>query len=236
VCFPHAGGSASYYYALSELLAPAVEICALQYPGRQDRRSQPGIEKLSELADQASAAIAGLDDRPLALFGHSMGSTLAFEVALRLQERGRCPVTLFASGYPAPSRLRGGNVHRRDDAGVVAELRLLAGTDPAWLEDPDLLAAFLPPIRSDYTAIETHPRDPGSTVECPITMFVGDNDPHTTLAEARAWQEHTSEPFDLQIYSGGHFFLDDHWQQVADAISAGVDRLPSHSIGGTHEV
>jgi surfactin synthase thioesterase subunit len=205
---------------MSESLTPRIETLALQYPGRQDRRKEGCIEDIPTLADRVFDALQSRDSRPFAFFGHSMGSILAFEVALRFQKiTGRCPVRLFASGYPAPSRLRGGAVHLRDDAGVVAELLSVGGTDPRWFEDEDLRACILPAVRADYKAIETHSGERGSVLDCPITMLVGDADPHTTVAEASAWQEHTSGEFDLRIFSGGHFYLDEHGPEVVDTIS-----------------
>ncbi|WP_399145194.1 thioesterase II family protein [Streptomyces sp. MK7] len=92
VCFPHAGGSASYYYALSKSLAPGPDMLALQYPGRQDRVAEGCVTCLAELAGHAYAALRDAEDgRPCVLFGHSMGSVLAFEVARRCQERTATP-------------------------------------------------------------------------------------------------------------------------------------------------
>src|SRR3954469_23442086 len=71
------------------------------------------------------------DDRPLALFGHSMGALVAYEVARRGEAAGTKPVGLFASGRRAPSRIRDEFVHQRDDQGIIAELRRLNGTESA---------------------------------------------------------------------------------------------------------
>ena len=225
VCFPHAGGAASYFYPLSETLGPAVDTVALQYPGRQDRFAEGCVETLAELADRAFAALTGWDDRPLAFFGHSMGSIVAFEVTRRFQDRGNPPVKLFASGYPAPSRLRGGTVHLRDDAGLVRELTEAGGTDPAWLDDEHLLASILPAVRGDYQAVETHPRTHGVRLDCPVTMLVGDTDPHTTVEEAAAWGDHTSREFDLRVFPGGHFYLDQHGPELADTLATSLRTL-----------
>ena len=222
-CFPHAGGSASYYYALSEALSSELEMLAIQYPGRQDRRAEGCVENLAELADLSYAALRRSEDgRPTVFFGHSLGSIVAFEVARRYQDgTGTPPAWLFASGYPAPSRLRGGTLHLRDDADILDELRFLGGTDPVWLENEHFVASLLYSIRADYTAIETHPRAT-SVLSCPITMLVGDDDPHTTIAEAEAWQEHTTSEFSLQVFQGGHFYLDQHDREIADIISGTV--------------
>ncbi|MEU3962680.1 alpha/beta fold hydrolase [Streptomyces buecherae] len=215
VCFPHAGGSASFYFPVSAQLSPAVDVRAVQYPGRQDRRAEPTIDDLHRLADALVPALGPLADRPLAFFGHSMGAVVAYEVALRLAAAGAPPlVRLFVSGRRAPSRVRAESVHERDDQGIVAELQRLSGTDAGLLDDPETRAMILPAIRGDYRAIETYRVTPGSTVRAPLSVLVGDSDPQVTLDEARAWSEHTTGPVDLRVFSGGHFYLSERSGEV----------------------
>lgn len=224
-CFPHAGGSASFFFPVSQALQPSVEVLAVQYPGRQDRRREPCVTDLGTLADLAYEALRDWADRPIALFGHSMGAIVAFEVARRLEQRlGVEPAVLFASGRRAPSRHRTESVHRRDDDGVVRELQLLGGTDAVFLQDEELLQMSLPAIRGDYRAIERYQCSPGAEVSCPVVALVGDSDPRTTIEEARAWSAHTSSEFDIQVFPGGHFFLAEHPDRVIEAISG---RLPT---------
>ncbi|WP_394427920.1 thioesterase II family protein [Streptomyces sp. SGAir0957] len=215
VCFPHAGGSASFYVPVAGALSPRVDVAAIQYPGRQDRRQEPGPASVAELADQVAKALATWDDdRPLTFFGHSMGALVAFEVARRMEATGSGPVRLFASGRRAPSRTRDERVHTLDDDGVIAELRALAGTDAQVLQDEELLRMVLPAIRSDYRAVETYRCDPGAAVSCPVTVLTGDADPRTTLAEAQAWSEHTTGGSDVRVFTGGHFFLSERPAEV----------------------
>ncbi|WP_432154156.1 thioesterase II family protein [Streptomyces tricolor] len=217
VCLPHAGGSASFFFPVATALAPTVEVLAVQYPGRQTRRHEPGIDNIPEYADQIFAALRHLDDQPLALFGHSMGAVLAYEVALRMRDAQLpSPVRLFASGRRAPSRYRDERVHAATDEDVLAELRTLSGPNQAILADPEVLAMFLPAIRSDYTAIESYRHDPGRLLDCPVTVLTGDADPRTTLDEAHAWAEHTTGPTDVHVFPGGHFF---HVERSAEVIA-----------------
>ncbi|AXK33725.1 thioesterase [Streptomyces armeniacus] len=214
ICFPHAGGSASFYFPVSAALKPEVDVLAVQYPGRQDRRQEPGIDSVDVLADRVAEALSGWMDRPVTFFGHSMGAVVAFEVAHRLERDGKQPVRIFASGRRAPSRHRDEQVHKRDDDGLVAELRELAGTDAQVLGDEELLRMILPAIRSDYTAVETYESGAGKTVRAPISVLVGDDDPKTTLDEAADWKKHTSGGSDLQVFPGGHFFLSERAAEV----------------------
>jgi surfactin synthase thioesterase subunit len=229
ICLPHAGGSASFYLPVSRALAPALDVLAVQYPGRQNRRREPCIDHVPSLARGVYTALGDVADRPLALFGHSMGAIVAFEVARILEhEHGVRPVRLFASGRRAPSVFREESVHLRDDEGLLAEVRSLSGTDLSILGDKEMLRLVLPAIRSDYRAAETYRYQPGPPLSCPITVFAADADPKATLDEARAWCEHTTGSFDFRAFPGGHFFLTQYQSQLLEIISS---QLSSASSG-----
>jgi surfactin synthase thioesterase subunit len=214
VCLPYAGGSAAYFRPVALALGQSVDVVAVQYPGRQDRRSERPISDMDELADRVHEVLGRQPDLPLTLFGHSMGALLAFEVARRREAEGRVPVHVFVSGRRAPSAHREEAVHRRDDAGILAELRSLDGTAALVMQDEEIMRAAIPALRADYAAAENYRCPPDTTVAAPITALTGDADPKTTVAEADAWRRHTTGAFDLQVYAGGHFFLADNVSEV----------------------
>ncbi|MFB9689479.1 thioesterase II family protein [Amycolatopsis plumensis] len=215
ICFPHAGGSASYFMRVARQLPPKIDVLAVQYPGRQDRRHEPCVEDIGGLADRILPELLPLADRPLALFGHSMGAAVAFETARRLEENGVEPKVLFASSRPSPATVLGGNLHRSGDQALIAEMRRLNATAADVLEDPAFLDMVLPVLRSDYTAVETYRcRPTHAAVACPVVALAGDDDPQAPQADCLRWKEHTRGQFDLHVFAGGHFYLDDH----ADAV------------------
>ncbi|WP_327065626.1 alpha/beta fold hydrolase [Kitasatospora sp. NBC_01250] len=222
LCLPHAGGSASFYFPVSAALSPQIEVLSVQYPGRQDRRLEPSIGTITELADQVHRVLGALDDRPLALFGHSMGAVLGFELARRLEAEGRVPAALFVSGRRGPATHRAEFVHQRDDDGLVGELKTLSGTNTALLGDEEILRMILPAIRNDYRAIETYERPPGGPLSCPIVTLIGDDDPKSTVDEAKVWAEETTGDFSLRVFPGGHFYLAAQQRAVLGEIT---DRL-----------
>src|SRR5262249_18445041 len=148
-----------------------------------------------------------LADRPLAFFGHSMGAVLAYEVGLRLRREGVTLARLYASGRRAPSKYRPETVHEQGDERIIAELKHLSGTEAGLLDDPEALEMVMPAIRSDYRAIETYRPVPDQLLTCPVVAIIGDKDPRVDLDEARAWADHTTGPFDLRVFLGGHFYL-----------------------------
>lgn len=227
VCFPHAGGSASFFHPLALRFAQDADVVSLQYPGRQDRRREPLITAIDTYADQLTTVLASMPDVPTVFFGHSMGAVLAFEVARRLEDRGiDVPRSIIASGRRAPSTVRDDEqVHLRDDNGIIAELKLLNGTGAQLFGDDEIVRMAMPGIRGDYQAIETYSCAPGVTVRCPITVLVGREDPKATLEESEAWRGHTTGDFRLKTFPGGHFYLSEHQSAVNGEIAVELEKL-----------
>ncbi|MDI3423854.1 thioesterase II family protein [Streptomyces luteolus] len=226
LCFPHAGGAASTYRPLAQLLAPRIAVWAVQYPGRQDRRTEPVLDSITAISDRVVTSLAQLpdtdDDRPLALFGHSMGALVAFEVARRLEAAGpRRPVRVFVSGRRAPSLpSTQPSLHDKGDAALLAELRRLNGTAEEILADEEQVRLFLPALRGDYKAVETYRPTGPAVLSCPITVFTGEQDAHVTPGGAARWAAHTTAECDMRTFPGGHFFVDTQRPQVASAITS----------------
>ncbi|MFJ5772724.1 thioesterase II family protein [Streptomyces sp. NPDC093094] len=228
VCLPHAGGSAPFFLPVARALAPHTDVLAVQYPGRQDRREEPGIESIPELAEQVTRAIVESADRPVTLFGHSMGASVAFEVARRLPGTGVEVLGLIVSGRCAPPC---GCVARRKlstDENILDEIRRLSGTDARVLSDEDLVRMILPSLRSDYAAVTAYRAEPGARVPYPVLALIGDADPQVPVEDARAWREHTdSEDFELRVFPGGHFYLNDQPEAVIDTVRRHIARWSS---------
>jgi surfactin synthase thioesterase subunit len=230
VCLPHAGGSAPFFLPVAAALSPGVDVVAIQYPGRQDRRTEQPIGDMAVLADRVHAIVRRQPEMPVTFFGHSLGAVLAFEVTRRLEADGHGPVWLFASGRRAPSTHRDEKVHLLDDAGILAEVRRMNGTASSVLGDEEMMRAVLPALRADYQAAETYSCAPDITVNCPVTALTGDRDPKTTVAEAGAWARHTTGSFDLQVFPGGHFFLTDQADRIIKILDRHFRADRAHSL------
>jgi len=224
ICLPHAGGSASFFFPVSAALTPDVDVLAVQYPGRQDRRHERCIDNIPELAERVFDVLPA-GDGPIALFGHSMGALLGFELARMIEKaaRGRL-VHLFVSGRRAPSRPREEYNYLLSDDDLIAQIRALNGTDSRVLDDDELVRLALPAIRADYRAAETYVYRQGAPLSCPITVFAGRDDPKATVEESQAWSEHTTGDFRIHVYPGGHFFLIPHRQPILDIISLALTK------------
>lgn len=223
VCLPHAGGAPTAFRSWQPLLPDHVQVLAACYPGRHDRLPEPCLTSMEAMANAVTAAVLPYLDKPIAIFGHSMGSALGYEVALRVEQRyGVRPVQLFASGRAAPHRAAPTTLHEDSDAALLAHVRSLGGTDSVVLEHPELSELLLPSLRADYTLIETYRPAPTQArpIDAPIVGFLGDADPACTPEEFDCWSELTSGPFESHIYPGGHFFLTDHVKDVVREIGS----------------
>lgn len=213
-CFPFAGGAASYYFPVSKALAPQVEVLSVQYPGRQDRLSEPCAQSVDELAEQVLPRLRPWAGPQLALFGHSLGASVAFEVARRLEAEGAPPRALFVSARTAPTRNLDEGVHRLADEEFLQVVQQLGGLPAEVLANREVLRMVLPVLRADYRAAETYAYRPGTDVSCPLHALLGTEDPKVAEDEMLDWRLRTSGEFRLHRFSGGHFYLGEHLPEI----------------------
>ncbi|MBM9618696.1 thioesterase II family protein [Streptomyces zhihengii] len=222
VALPHAGGSASWFHPLSARLGPDIELLAVQYPGRHDRRHEEPVEDIGTFADRITEALMPWDG-PVALFGHSMGATIAYEVARRIEAGGGSPAALIVSARRAPSAVRDDRFHELDDEALLREMRVLGGSDAAMDLDEELVRLTLPVLRSDFRAVSAYRCAATVPLGCPVTALLGDSDPRVTADEVGAWARHTSGEFSLHVFGGGHFYLADHQEAVTGLVRSTLE-------------
>jgi medium-chain acyl-[acyl-carrier-protein] hydrolase len=223
-CFPSAGAGATAYRDWPDLLPESVEVVAIQLPGREDRLREPAFSALDPLVRALGQVLRPYLDLPVALFGHSGGALLAFEVARTLEARSRTAAHLFVSGHRAPQLPGHSRLRDLPDDAFVAEVTALDGTDPRVFTDPALLRVVLPALRADVAMWETYRYRPGLALTGPITAFGGQSDPIVPEAHVQLWHRQTTGEFRYRIFPGGHFFLHESREQVVAAIAATLDR------------
>ncbi|UED82973.1 thioesterase II family protein [Streptomyces profundus] len=212
-CLPHAGGSASAFRPWRDGLAE-VAVSPLQPPGRETRSGEPphaSLDELcAELADRLIAEAAG----PYAVFGHSLGALVGFELVRAVLARGGPPpVHLFVSGCGAPGTLAP-DAEGITDEEVLALMRGLGGTPEAFLADPRVARMLLPRVRADLTVRNSFRHRPAPPLDVPMTAFAADADPRVSVEDVAAWREETVGRFRLHTYEGGHFAVLDQQERT----------------------
>lgn len=208
-CLPYAGGAASIYRQWPQHLPAMVEVCPVQLAGRGNRMREPPITHSSVLVEQLASAMRPLLDKPYALFGHSMGALICFELARRLRREGMpAPVHLFVSGRRAPQRPDNETLrYLLSDADLKEHLRLLNGTPRELLEHPELMELMLPLLRADLEVNENYNYTDEPPFDCPVSAYGGLQDLEVSREDLDAWREHTASAFNLRLFDGDHFFL-----------------------------
>jgi surfactin synthase thioesterase subunit len=229
VCFPHAGGAASFFRDWPRRLGADTKVLAVRYPGREDRIADPLAGRMEELAAPIAEAVAPLLDRPVVFFGHSMGASVAYEVALRLADAGRGLARLMVSGRAAPHRLDPAGRGLREDGELIADVRRRGGPLAQALDEPDLLELILPSIRADYRLLDDYaPRAVLRPLDTEVTAYYGVDDPDVLPESVLAWREVSPERFRARGFHGGHFYLVSHAAGLLGDIAAGLRPAAAH--------
>lgn len=204
-CFPHAGGAPGEYVRWADDL-PGVQVWAVQFPGRATRWREPPFTRMAPLVG------AVLESVPFggrfALFGHSLGALVAYEVARALHARGGPrPVHLLVSGCPPPSGVRvEAPIHGLSGRDLLAVIERRWGPLPPTVRrDPELLERTVGCFRSDLEVVETYRHLPGEPLDCPVTALAGSGDPVRDRLDG--WSAHTTGTFTRRVFPGGHFYF-----------------------------
>ncbi|HET8683127.1 MAG TPA: thioesterase domain-containing protein [Micromonosporaceae bacterium] len=218
-CLPYAGAGPSVFHRWSQLLGPDVDVAAVALPGREGRFFEQPEWSVAELA---GAVVARAGGRPYALYGHSMGAKVGFEVVRELRRRGaQLPGLVAFGGSRAPSR-----PHPLDGLSRVPDLELLrrlaeVGNLPAAVvEEPELRDLVMPAIRADFRWLDELAHPPEPPLPVPMRVFAGADDRLATPAELLHWLPHAGAGFRQRTLPGGHFFLVSDPTRLAAALRA----------------
>lgn len=208
-CLPFAGAGAGVFrrQQLDGLLA----LHPVQPPGREERIAEPALCSVPEIAaDCVARMLPVLPDAPFALFGHSFGAYLAFEVAAQLGALRRPASRVVVSGAAAPHvPRRPVGARGRTDEALLEGLRELVGYDHPALRHPGLRRLLLPTLRADLVAQDDYHRR--QTVDCRLTALYATGDMVVREDQMLAWAELTTAAFDLTRVAGGHMWMVDDW-------------------------
>nr|WP_298096142.1 alpha/beta fold hydrolase [uncultured Shinella sp.] len=209
-CLPFAGGGAEFYRDWAALLPGDIEVWPVQLPGRSMRMMEPPIDTMTTLVDSLGEALAPyLPEMPFAFFGHSMGALISYELTHYLRRNGLAmPAGLLLSGRSAPSHPIGRLKHLLPDQDLVEELKRFDGTPREVLDSPELLALILPILRNDLKLLETYVFDDRrAPLDIPLHVTGGDADGLVPVDSLGGWTDLSTSPANIEIWSGGHFYL-----------------------------
>ncbi|WP_435590268.1 thioesterase II family protein [Nocardia sp. bgisy118] len=222
LCFAHSGGNPRMFQPWIDQLAPAIELWWVTLPGRGPRWREPHARQWEPLIADITEAVVAHVPRPVALFGHSLGALLAFDVALRLTEAELPPEHLFVSARAHPRRQFALELPE-DDTGLLRLVdQVYRGVPEAILNTPELAEHFAPTLRADLMLGADYRYRGARTLSVPITALGGVDDPMTPTEELAAWQDCTTATTRWRQFPGGHFYLDESEAGVLRTIRRGL--------------
>jgi medium-chain acyl-[acyl-carrier-protein] hydrolase len=232
ICFPYAGGGTVVFHGWSKVLPLGIEVCPVQLPGREKRLREPPYKRLPELVQSIAEDLSSHFMKPFALFGHSLGALVSFELARLLRrERGIQPVQMFVSGRPAPQiATTRSSIYELPDPEFLKELRRLNGTPREVLEHPELMDVLLPTLRADFEVAHTYDYESDSPLDCPIMAFGGLQDPDISCEQLERWREQTTASFSSRMFPGDHFFINTTRTLLLRTLSQQLELLVAESI------
>jgi len=226
-CFPYAGGNASIFEPWAKALR-AIDVVAVQLPGRGVRFAERPLESMADIVAAFVDAFQHLSRLPFAIFGHSNGALIGFEVARELQRRGNRDLKhIFLSAAKAPHLSRGREkTYDLPYDEFIEELRSIKGTPEEILKNNSLMALVVPALRADFKINQTYHYVPDIRLSASASLFTGLRDVAISDADMLAWQENiASSNVGYKVFQGDHFFIHSHQQMILDEVHLVLEQL-----------
>jgi medium-chain acyl-[acyl-carrier-protein] hydrolase len=208
-CFPYAGGNTSGFRIWQRHFPPDIDLCLVHLPGRGKRTGEQMFTRLTLLVQTLADLITREPQPPYALFGHSMGALISFELARELRRRGfAAPQRLLVSGHAAPN-LHSGKppIFNLPEESFIEEIRKMGGTARELLDNPEAMRLFCSVLRADFEMVDTYEYRAEEPLSCPITVYSALQDSEAPVESLHVWQEHTSASCKVRMFPGDHFFI-----------------------------
>lgn len=224
-CLPYAGGGAAAYYSWKSAILHDIDLVQVHLPGREARLREPFQNSIASLIDALVEKLIVWMDLPFAIYGHSMGALIAFELVRALRKHNHVlPYHLFVTGFRAPQLPPRERITGLPDEKFIQRLLEYGGIPDMIVKNLELMEIFLPIFRADFELIDNYVYRPEEPLDCPLTAFGGENDPKIFHEEIEAWREQTTCDFNCHILPGGHFFINESKPQLLKLLRHNLDK------------
>jgi len=223
-CIPYAGGSANMYNSWASDLADHIELCPIELAGRGHRMTEPKYENLEEAVnDIFNQIVNDISENDYAIFGHSLGALLSYEVTQKIKDAGlKPPSNIFFSGRKPPHSPVREKWSTLNPADFESKILSLGGTPPEFFKYPELKQIFIPLLRSDFSLSETVIDRPEIIpLDSDVTVFIGENE-GISYDIAQGWHDYTVKQCEVKYLPGDHFFILNQKEAILDIINKKV--------------
>jgi len=156
-------------------------------------------------------------DKPLAIFGHSLGGIVGYEIARKLQALDCPPFLLMVSSVKSPEALTQHNVSDAPKRSLMSKEQLFDNiVSTGGLKkgvDPGFLKHSLGKMQKDFAIFDNYKLNDllHYRLECPIVTFGGVQDEVGTFETMAPWQHYSESTHGDHLMPSHHSFADgDH--------------------------
>ncbi|WP_120197114.1 thioesterase II family protein [Lacrimispora algidixylanolytica] len=226
-CIPYAGGSETIFYSWRKYLGHSIELVPIQLKGRGRRFSESLYKSVEEAVDDIFVNIKDkIVDDDFCIYGHSMGSLLAYELYYKLSDGDfKLPKHIFFSGHKAPSKmLHNRTILELSDNDFINYITKFGGMSEEILDYQELLQIFLPVIKNDIRILDNYNYEEKlARINCDVSIFYGKKD-DISMEDILAWKNHVCKSIELYSFEGNHFFINDNIEYITNIISTILER------------
>ncbi|MDR3088837.1 MAG: amino acid adenylation domain-containing protein [Desulfobulbaceae bacterium] len=214
-CLPYACGNPTMFFGLSRLLPENWSVLAANLPGHgKEGAAMVSIPEIAALCVEQLAAFH--DETPLFLLGYSFGGYLAYEMARRLEEKGRSLAGVVLVSCPPPG-VTGGlrAILNRGDEEIRRLSKEIYHYDFVDMTE-DERRQYMKTLRTDTQAMLDFAF--GTPVLAPMVAIVGvDEEEKELRTRVQAWSRAFSAPFYEKV-GGAHMLIKTHPEELAEKV------------------
>ena len=233
-CLPYAGGSSMIYKKWENYLDNSIQLIMLELAGRGNRSKEPYYDSMQEAVEDIFNIVkANIDDSEYAIFGHSMGSILAYKLAVKIKDsKIKQPLHLFLSGrYPPSIKKEERNIYLLQEAEFIQEAKSMGGIPEKLFRYEALLQKAMETLRADYKILETGGYQPIiKKLNYNISVLSGNEDALSEALDMSIWEKYTEGKCSFYVFEGGHFYLHSNAEGIVNIINKTLIREGANSL------
>ena len=223
---PFSGSKASQFNKFCSDFDSDVIVETIEYAGRGKRAKEPFFTDYDAFINDICSFIKEHREYsiPFAILGYSIGGLFAYDLVAKeyLKEEPKhifiCACENNIKHFPPLSQL--------PEDEFWEKIIQLGGVDKKLIEHKKYLKLFSKTMRADFFIGEQHHYlKSDRSITCPVSVFYSESD--TPYEDVRKWQKVCKGGISFHQFYGGHFFILEHHEQVAEEVKKrlGLDKM-----------
>lgn len=211
ICIPYAGGWNNVYLFWRKMFTE-FDIEEITYKGHGTRCKEGKYKNCEEAVDDCINQICKLADEDYILYGHSLGSYMAFYSVLAMKKRNiRMPKRLILAGLRPPA------LNYKDEFFsdlsfdvFISKVYDLGHLPKIIMKNERLKQLHGKTLYNDFCLKEqfSYSNEMGK-IDIPLYIFTGVEDTITSFEDMKEWKQYCTNEFHCYKVKGKHFFAFD---------------------------